>query len=307
MAKKPNILITLAIAATLVTALCFILPKDAEKYLSELFWTRKTFAPAKYNVVIMGDSRVYRGLSPEIMESHLPGLKVLNFAYSNGGLNQTMFVAAEKKLAQNANPKIILLGISANAISGYSAQNQQYVQELNRPREEIFERIYFNPLRYWFSATSPEKLKNHYSETKETAFYRNKYFMNGYVESEKFPADTMEAIPSYTKDFANYKVTPKNLSDLFKQVKKWTDSGIIVAGFIPPVSQPMQMLEDTLGRFDETVIKTGFEMASGHWIELNPAKYKTYDGSHLNIESARKLSNEIAEEVQQLTVIQEKK
>ena len=300
-------MITLAIAATLVTALSFVLPKDAEKYLAELFWTRKTFAPAKYNVVIMGDSRVYRGLSPEIMESHLPGLKVLNFAYSNGGLNQTMFVAAEKKLAQNANPKIILLGISANAISGYSAQNQQYVQELNRPREEIFERIYFNPLRYWFSATSPEKLKNHYSETKETAFYRNKYFMNGYVESEKFPADTMEAIPSYTKDFANYKVTPKNLSDLFKQVKKWTDSGIIVAGFIPPVSQPMQMLEDTLGRFDETVIKTGFEMASGHWIDVNPNKYKTYDGSHLNIESARKLSNEIAEEVQQLTVIQEKK
>ena len=300
MAKKPNIWITLAIAATLVTVLSFVLPKDAEKYLGELFWTRKTFAPAKYNVVIMGDSRVYRGLSPEIMESHLPGLKVLNFAYSNGGLNQTMFVAAEKKLAQNNKPKVIVMGISANAISGYSAGNQQYVQELNRPREEIFERIYFNPLRYWFSATSPEKLKNHFSETKETAFYRNKYFMNGYVESEKFPADTMEAIPSYTKDFTNYKVTPENLSDLFKQVKKWTDSGIIVAGFTPPVSQSMQMLEDTLGMFNEAVIKTGFEKASGHWIELNPAKYKTYDGSHLNIESAQKLSNEIGEEIQNL-------
>lgn len=300
MAKKPNIWITLAIAATLVTVLSFVLPKDAEKYLGELFWTRKTFAPAKYNVVIMGDSRVYRGLSPEIMESHLPGLKVLNFAYSNGGLNQTMFVAAEKKLAQNNKPKVIVMGISANAISGYSAGNQQYVQELNRPREEIFERIYFNPLRYWFSATSPEKLKDHFSVTKETAFYRNKYFMNGYVESEKFPADTMEAIPSYTKDFTNYKVTPENLSDLFKQVKKWTDSEIIVTGFTPPVSQSMQMLEDTLGMFDEAVIKTGFEKASGHWIELNPAKYKTYDGSHLNIESAQKLSNEIGEEIQNL-------
>ena len=300
MAKKPNIWITLAIAATLVTVLSFVLPKDAEKYLGELFWTRKTFAPAKYNVVIMGDSRVYRGLSPEIMESHLPGLKVLNFAYSNGGLNQTMFVAAEKKLAQNNKPKVIVMGISANTISGYSAGNQQYVQELNRPREEIFERIYFNPLRYWFSATSPEKLKNHFSETKETAFYRNKYFMNGYVESEKFPADTMEAIPSYTKDFTNYKVTPENLGDLFKQVKKWTDSGITVVGFTPPVSQPMQMLEDTLGMFDEAVIKTGFEKASGYWIDIEPTQYKTYDGSHLNIESARKLSKEIGEEIQHL-------
>ena len=302
MAKKPNIWITLAIAATLVTALSFVLPKDAEKYLSELFWTRKTFAPAKYNVVIMGDSRVYRGLSPEIMESHLPGLKVLNFAYSNGGLNQTMFVAAEKKLAQNNKPKVIVMGISANAISGYSAGNQQYVQELNRPREEIFERIYFNPLRYWFSATSPEKLKKHFSETKETAFYRNKYFMNGYVESEKFPADTMEAIPSYTKDFTNYKVTPENLSDLFKQVKKWTDSGIIVAGFTPPVSQPMQMLEDTLGLFDITTIKTGFEKASGYWIDIEPTQYKTYDGSHLKIESAKLLSDSIGEELEKLII-----
>ncbi len=293
MKVKPNIWITLALAATLVTALSFVLPKDAEKYLGELFWTRKTFAPAKYNVVLMGDSRVYRGVSPEIMETHLTGMKVLNFAYSNGGLNPTMFDAAEKKLAQNDKPKIIVLGISANAITGYSAGNQQYEQELNRPREEIFERIYLNPLRYWFSATSPEKLKNHFSEKKETAFYRNEYFMNGYVESEKIPMDTMEAIPSYTKDYTNYKVTPENLQVLFNQVRAWTDAGIKVVGFVPPVSQPMQMLEDTLGLFDETAIKAGFEKASGHWIDINPNKYKTYDGSHLTIESAKELSDKI--------------
>lgn len=306
MERKPNIWITLAIAATLVTALSFVLPKDAEKYLAELFWTRKTFAPPKYNVVIMGDSRVYRGVSPEIIEMHLPGLKVLNFAFSNGGLNPTMFNAAEKKLVHNNKQKIIVLGISANAISGYSAQNQQYQQELNRPREEIFERIYFNPLRYWFSATSPEKLKNHFSEQEETAFYRNTYFMNGYVESDKFPVDTMEAIPSYTKDFTNYKVKPENLQVLFNQVKEWTDDGIIVVGFVPPVSQPMKMLEDTLGLFDEAAIKAGFENVSGKWIDLNPANYKTYDGSHLTIESAQNLSIKIGEEIQQLAGISKK-
>ena len=306
MERKPNIWITLAIAATLVTVLSFVLPKDDEKYLGELFWTRKTFAPPNYNVVIMGDSRVYRGVSPEIIEMRLPGLKVLNFAFSNGGLNPTMFDAAEKKLVHNNKPKIIVLGISANAISEYSAGNQQYMQELNRPREEIFERIYFNPLRYWFSATSPEKLKNHFSETKETAFYRNTYFMNGYVESDKFPVDTMEAVPSYTKDFTNYKVKPENLQVLFNQVKKWTDDGIIVVGFVPPVSKPMQMLEDSLGLFDETAIKAGFEKASGKWIDLNPANYKTYDGSHLTIESAQKLSIKIGEEIQQMAGISKK-
>ena len=300
MSIKPNIWITLAIAAVLVTALSFVLPKDSEKYLGELFWTRKTFAPAKYDVVLMGDSRLYRGLSPEIMESHLPGLKVLNFAYSNGGLNTAMFEAAEKKLSQNNKPKVIVLGISTNTITPYSAGNQQYIQELIRPREEVLERIYLNPLRYWFSATSPEELKQHFSNSEETAFYRNKYFMNGYVESEKFPVDTMEAIPSYIKDFTNYKVESKNLEVLFKQVEKWTKEGIVVVGFTFPVSQPMQMLEDTLGLFDEAAIKAGIEKASGHWIDFNPANYKTYDGSHLTIESAKQLSNTVGKEIEKL-------
>lgn len=300
MERKPNIWITLAMAAVLATVLSFTLPKNSEKYLSELFWTKKTFAPEKYNVVLMGDSRVYRGLSPKILETHLPGLQVLNFAYSNGGLNPIMFDAAEQKLAQNEKPKVLLLGISTNTITAYSAGNQQYLKELTRPREEVLERIYLNPLRYWFSATSPEKLKQHYSNTKETAYYRNKYFLNGYVESEKFPVDTMEAIPSYTKDFTNYKVDSKSLNVLFERVKEWSNSGIIVVGFTPPVSQPMQMLEDTLGLFDEATIKAGIEKASGHWIDLNSAEFQTYDGSHLNIESAQKLSHKVGEEIEKL-------
>lgn len=300
MQRKPNIWITLAMAATLVTVLSFVFPKDAEKYLGELFWTRKTFAPPKYNVVIMGDSRVYRAVSPEIMESHLPGLKVLNFAYSNGGLNPTMFDAAQEKLVKNNSPKIIVLGISANSITGYSAGNQQYVQELNLPREEVLERIYLNPLRYWFSATSPEKLKNHFSKVEETSYYRNTYFMNGYVESDKFPVDTTEAIQYYIDDYTNYKVTPEKLEVLFNQVKKWTDAGISVVGFVPPVSQPMRNLEDSLGLFNEAAIKAGFEKASGNWIDIEPTQYKTYDGSHLTIESAQKISNIIGEEVEKL-------
>lgn len=291
----------MAMAAVLVTALSFVFPKDSEKYPGELFWSRKTFAPARYDVVLMGDSRVYRALSPEIMESQLPGLKVLNFAYSNGGLNQVMFDAAEKKLARNNHPKIIVLGVTANSVTGYSAGNQQYIQELTRPREEVLERFYLNPVRYWFSSTSPEKLQQHFWGKADSAYYRNTYFMNGYVESEKYPADTTTAISSYIDDFKNYKVDSVHLQVLFDQVEKWTKEGFTVIGFVPPVSQPMRMLEDTLGLFDEAAIKAGFEKASGHWIEINPASYKTYDGSHLTIESARRLSGKMAATIKELS------
>ena len=87
-------------------------------------------------------------------------------------------------------------------------------------------------------------------------------------------------------------------------MKQWTNKGITVVGFVPPVSQPMQMLEDTLGLFNKPALKSGFEKASGHWIDINPNQYKTYDGSHLTIESAQKLSHKIGEEVEKLIGIQ---
>ncbi len=290
----------MAIAAVLVTALSFAFPKNSEKYLGELFWTRKTFAPAKYTVLLMGDSRIYRALSPEIMEKELPGLKVLNFGYSNGGLNSVMFEAAEKKLIQGGQPRILVLGVTANSVTDYSKENQQYIQELTLPREEVLERLYLNPVRYWFSATSPEKLKQHLQHKKDTAYYRNTYFMNGYVESEKYPADTTFAVSSYIDDFTNYKVDSVHLKVLFDQVEKWSKEGFTVIGFVPPLSLPMRELEDSLGLFDEAKIKAGFEKASGHWFNINPNNYKTYDGSHVTIESARKLSGELAEYIKKL-------
>ena len=146
MKRVPNISITIILAILLATALSFVMPENEEKYRANMFWTKKTFAPSKYNVILMGDSRVYRGLSPEIMEEKLPGLKVLNFGFSNGGLNNEMFKAAEEKLIKSGQPKVIVLGISPNTITDYTQNNRQYLQELTRPKEEIIERLYLNPL-----------------------------------------------------------------------------------------------------------------------------------------------------------------
>ena len=300
MKRRPKIRITLLIAALLTAAFSFVIPNDAEDVKRELFWSRKTFARPVYDVLLLGDSRLYRGLSPEAMKPHLPGLKILNFGYSNGGLNPTMFEAAEEKLAENNKPKVIVLGISANTVTGYSADNQHYLQEVNRPREQLIERMYFHPLRQWFPSTSPRKLLQLFAENKDSSFYRHTYHKSGYVASEKFPIDTTEAIPLYTDDFRNYKVEEKFLEPLFRQVEEWSNEGITVVAFRPPVSQPMRELENTMGRFDEQHIKNEINRAGGYWIELNPSEYKTYDGSHLTIESARKLSVKVANSISEL-------
>lgn len=300
MKRTPNISITILVAGLLVAALSFVIPKNKEKYLGDMFWSRKTFASAKYNVVLMGDSRVYRGLSPYVIEKRLSGLKVLNFGYSNGGLNPTMFDAAESKLNKKAKNKVIVLGISANSITSYTKDNNQYLQELTRPKEDVLERLYLNPILYWFSATNPEQLKESFKAADNSSYYLSEYHLNGYVESDKFPADTMEALPSYIKDFTKYKVEQSAIDELFEQIKKWVAEGITVVGYRPPVSHPMVELEDSLGNYNEELIKTGFEAAGGHWVEVEPTEYKTYDGSHLDKPSAERFSEFLAQKISSL-------
>lgn len=265
-----------------------------------MFWSRKTFAPDKYNMVLMGDSRVYRGLSPEVMEEKLPKMKILNFGYSNGGLNPTMFEAASEKLNPKSKVKVMVLGVTANAITGFTQHNDQYVQELTRPREEVLERLYLNPVLYWFSATNPEALKESFKPKDTTSYYLSEYHMNGYVESDKFPEDTTEAIASYTHDFTNYKVKTSAVSMLAEEVKQWTSKGITVIAYRPPISQPMRELEDSLGRYNEGLIRQKIEQAGGYWISVNPNKYKTYDGSHLDRPSAEQFSKNLALQIKQV-------
>ncbi len=300
MHKTPKIWSTLLLAAVLTGALSFVLPKNHEKYLAEHFWTRKTFAQSRYDVVLMGDSRVYRGLSPEVMQDELPGLRILNFAYSNGGLNPTMFRAAESKLNNSSEKKVIVMGVAANTITEYTENNMQFIQELSRPREEIIERLYFGQIKYWFSPTSPEGIKELVRGDEPASYYTNEYYLNGYVKSVLFPPDTMRAIPSYIKDFTHYKVDNDKLESLFSQISTWTDDGIVVLGFRPPVSHPMYMLEDTMGLYNEAAIKAGFIQTGGYWLDLNHTDYKTYDGSHLKVESAVKLSRKVGSEIKSI-------
>jgi hypothetical protein len=300
MKRHPDIIATLLIASVLIGTLSFFLPKNEEKYLRDRFWTQKTFASAKYQVIVVGDSRVYRGVSPEVMEKNLPGMKVLNFGYSNGGLNPAMFEAAEEKLSKVGQKNVIVLGVSPNCITAFTQKNEQFQQERTRPREDIFERLYLNGILYQFSATTPEGIRDLLKKKPSASHYRNEYYSNGYVESEKFPVDTMEAISSYTQDFANYKVELQYVERLAWQVKDWSSRGICVVGFRPPASAPMRALEDSVGLYNETIISARFREAGGHWIELKHNRYKTYDGSHLDRRSAILLSNDLAVEIKRM-------
>ena len=95
---KNKTYITVILSLFLILILGLILPKqNTVKTQLERFWLKKTFSDKNYDIVIMGDSRTYRGVSPQAMQQILTNYKILNFAYSNGGLNNFMFGEAEKR------------------------------------------------------------------------------------------------------------------------------------------------------------------------------------------------------------------
>lgn len=293
---KQNIWFTFLIAAILIVVLGQLLPKKPEKYLKDRFWVLKTHKKADCNFIVLGDSRVYRGISPYEIECILPEFKVQNFAFSNGGLNTAMFDAAEKKLVSD-QPKIILLGVSAFSINYLSKANKLYLQELSRPKEEVFERRYLNKYLNYFSPVTPEEVRDLINKVRPPVNYISIYHDNGWVESEKFPADTMEAMPYYKKDFALHTTDYKLVDELCERINSWNNAGIKVFAFRPPASVPMVALEDSVGNYNEQLIKMKIEKAGGLWINIDPTKYKTYDGSHLFKGDARKLSIKIATEI----------
>jgi len=291
---KQNIWITFLIAMMFVGVFGVILPKNPDKYLKNRFWTLKVHSASKYNFIILGDSRSYRGVSPYEIENILPEFRVFNFGFSNGGLNSTILEAADRRLLGSDSLKVILMGVSALTINNLSLSNEQYFQELVRPREEVLESRYLGRFLYYFSPVTPEVVKDLIKDVRPIVNYINIYHDNGWVESQKIPSDTMEAMSYYIDDFKLHKTNYRLVDDICDKIRIWKSKGVKVFAFRPPAALPIVTLEDSVGEYNEQLIEEKIVSAGGYWIDVDPAMYKTYDGSHLSKEEACKLSRYIA-------------
>ena len=291
---KNKTYLTVILSLFLILILGLILPKqNTVKTQLERFWLKKTFSDKNYDIVIMGDSRTYRGVSPQAMQQILTNYKILNFAYSNGSLNNFMFREAEKHLSIKSNKKIIILGITPYSLTTLSEGNKQYLQELRRPRGDIYQRLYLNPFLTFFSPVKPDFIFSA-SPQESKVIYEQKIFDNGWVASNKIPANPHEAIPYYKKDFSSIKVSPTLINNLIAKTQFWTKKGIKVFAFRLPTTNEMLQLENQLSGFNEITFIKKFKDAGGNWINVDIAKYQSYDGSHLSKNSAVKLSKNIA-------------
>lgn len=280
-----------------------ILPQPFNnKELIKAFWINKTHASVSHNIVVAGDSRIYRGVSiAKITENTNQDLTGVNLGYSSGGFSQEYIQFITSRLKSEADaPKFLILGITPVSLTEEFAKNKSYNSYKNISALERYKYLYFDQLFSYTATYSPLELVSSKEKLKDVQNYQETYKKSGWVKSYKLKADSTHAIPSYTKTFTKYTVSNAITDNLFQELDSLQQTGINIIAFRPPTSQGIHQLEDSLSGYDEKHIKTLCQKYNIHWLELNRSDYISYDGSHLHYLSAEKLSEQIAVEINQI-------
>ena len=294
---KERILIILPLSILLLIGFNRVKPvtDDTKASIIKRFWILKTHTERKFDFLICGDSRTYRGISPTEMRSVLPNFSIFNLGYSSGSYSSFMLTKMESKLDMGASQKIILLGITPYSLTPKASLDGQIKQELDRKKEEIFESIYLQPWKLFFEPVEIRWRIDSLAKFKPK--YIQKYYDDGWVASDKIPPNPKEALDEYVKDFNNNQVSEEIIDHLMGQVKEWTSRGIQVFGVRPPTTIEMLKLEKELSNFDEDKFVLKFKQAGGIWLEVSASRYASYDGSHLDVSSAKEFSRDLATKV----------
>lgn len=291
------------ITAVILTALiAFLRPRDDssvfERSRAERFWIMKAQNKSKYDVLIVGDSRTYRGVSPAEMSKILRGLRIYNVAFSAGGLNPEIYDLADRMLDTSSKERIIVLGVTPGSLMESTEDNRLYREEHNRSRMAYLERVYINACLEKFAAFDWETVA--YGVTgrrSQGPRFINHYKDDGWVGSDVYPEDPTEELSAYREVMTRFQVKAALVEALLARTHDWAIKGVAVFGFRPPTSGAMLDLEGKMSGFDEQTFVKEFEAAGGTWISVDPKQYHSYDGSHINESSAIRLSDYIAAEI----------
>lgn len=310
MSPKNKIRITLFIAVLFTLLIKIYLPtKKSNNQIVRDFWIEKTHKKSKKNIVVGGNSRIYRGISIDALQEVLTkDLSGVNLAYSALGYTDKYLDFLHSRIDINSDYKILILGIDPSPLTEIAAENNSFNSYLNVKELEVLRTLYINPY-FSISAYKPleiyKKLKGDFNndgfiEVKNNYF--GNYHSDGWVASYKIPSNPSEALPIYKKFTAdnNVKMSEEILERLLTKLKSFHQEGISIIAFRPPSTRKMQNWENQEFGFYEDSIKLKIEQIGGYWINVDTDSYESYDGAHLHYSSAEKLSKLLGQKINDL-------
>ena len=207
-----------------------------------------------------------------------------------------MYREAESKFDPGSKKKIVVLAVTPYSLTPDAAENKHYMQEKTRHREDIYQRLYINPLLIFFEPTTPfdilEAIKGKKNPLSE--LYYQEFHDDGWVASWIVPENPDKALKSYRDSFSKTKVSSELIQQLMRQTQDWVQQGIHLFAFRPPTTEKMDQLEKQLSGFNENLFVKQFQKMGGIWLSFDRKAYHSYDGSHLRKDSAIRFSQDLA-------------
>ncbi len=260
------------------------------------FWQHKVFglADQSYDIILSGDSRVYRGLDPAQFDATIKGTKTFNFGFSGGGHNPLIFSEIDRILSDDAGrTRAVVLGITPYSLTPKAQMNAEYLDYKAKGPPTKLQTVYD-----WFRPLSFSRLKKLVSgrtakPSNETYSYGN----DGWVRSDWVKRDVGAELANYKANFDGNRVDQAAIDGIMAKTREWAAQGIVVMAFRPPTTPAMVALENAASGFDEIAFKAAFTVAGGVWVPMD-GRFETYDGSHLTPESGEQLSKIIASAIE---------
>ncbi|MDO9171518.1 MAG: hypothetical protein Q7W29_06775 [bacterium] len=299
MLLRERFFVTIVLGAGLSCLLTWLLPAPtnllfAKETQSYRFYLQKTHLRTDPDLIVIGDSRTLRGVSPSAMAERLPQLRIFNFAYNAGGLNREMYADAEDRLNPDGRIRAVLIGITPLALYDAKSRNTQYREFLDKSADDVYLKLHFPAAVDFLQPRRPSDLVSAVLDIEPHTYYEQEFHADGWIGSDRRPPAPREAFVLYRSELAGRSMSRELIADLIAQTGEWTSRGIRVFACRPPTSLEMEALEDSLTGFDERGLAESFRAAGGIWLPAAKDKYGTYDGSHLRREEAQEFSRDLA-------------
>ena len=251
----------------------------------------------EFDIVVGGDSRVQRGVSPSSIKEALPKARVANFGFSAACFDDQYMNHLESLLATNSKSPTIVLGVTALSLTASAKKNNEYREYAKKHSAEHFLNDHFGKFIFMFRPYKKRDLKKAFGWSKEQHTYYEAAQADGWIKTNRKPHLPTHALAEYKSLFSQYVYLKTQEDELLTKVEELVKKGIAVYAFRPPTTKAMTLLERKMCDFDEDEFINEFRRRGGKWLHLAQTKYQSYDGSHIDGPSAKRLSKWIGEQL----------
>ena len=290
---------TLVLTCVFVAVLGTLRRSDFDGMEPEAFWAMKSEWSGQADIVLFGDSRTLFDVSPASMGDALPNTRILNYAFAGVGYTDSYLSMAEELLDKTSEQPTVVLGITPLTLTHSSADDDGFLYYILDGNTIKLGSRFATLRRFLMPITTRELINTFGPDNKVFHEYRHSH-RSGWVEAYDAPEDTYETIAYYANLFRADRRGPsrRDVADsIIDAIPRWTAQGIRVYGFRPPTCEAMLTLEDAQAHWAAGEFIGRFEEAGGNWLTFDEDDYHAYDNSHLDSESAKRFSADLAAKI----------